>query len=119
MAQWLTNLLFKKIPLLILIVFSVPLFAQDSLTLDRPNNIVVLKGGDLPGLVGSAVEEVHLYRFSGGVWVPVPFQIDELLPERDVCETDIGHVAVPATAERQRRDDQRGSRKCSAADFCA
>lgn len=47
-------------------------------TLNRPQEPLVTNGYDYPSLVGSDIDELVLYRNNGGMWEPIPFQIDEV-----------------------------------------
>ena len=47
-------------------------------TLDRPADPVVLTGTRFPTFLGVPLNELVLYVYRGGMWSPVPFQIDEV-----------------------------------------
>lgn len=49
---------------------------RPSVTLQRPEDPVIVIGADLPGLSGVPVNELVVYSFDGE-WQPIPFQIDE------------------------------------------
>jgi len=52
---------------------------QSVYTLQRPYDVIVVKGSDVPGLVGKLIEDIRLYKYVTvfDAWEPVPFQIDE------------------------------------------
>lgn len=52
--------------------------ALTPVTLNRPEDPVVLTGAQLPGFMGAPLAELVGYIFEAGVWRPIPFQIDEL-----------------------------------------
>ena len=55
------------------------LFCQGINTLQRPYDVIVMKGSDIPDLVGRLIEDIRLYKYTAALsaWEPVPFQIDE------------------------------------------
>lgn len=46
--------------------------------LDRPEDPIVLKGAQLAAFSDAPLNELVAYAFHGGVWTPIPFQIDEV-----------------------------------------
>jgi hypothetical protein len=60
---------------------AMPAFAQVAKTLDRPWQPVVVDANSFPQLHATPVAHLHLFAYhsqqAGGVWEPIPFQIDE------------------------------------------
>lgn len=44
----------------------------------RPIDPVVIPGSEAPGLLGTPNDRIHLYRWNGAAFSPLPFQIDEI-----------------------------------------
>ncbi|HEV7733931.1 MAG TPA: hypothetical protein VGR62_17305 [Candidatus Binatia bacterium] len=56
-----------------------------ALLADRPGDPVVLRGSQLPGLLGEAPGAVVAFRWDGGDWLQIPVQVDE----RDLKRSDL------------------------------
>ena len=72
----------KKFLFFLLLVFLAVLaatsFASNTpTTLTRQHDPVVLTGNQLPDLLGTAINEIFVYTFTGGTPAQIPFQIDE------------------------------------------
>jgi|GEM_PF-1008744 len=74
-----TRKLITVIPLWGMLLILPNARAGDIYSLERPHSPVILRGEELPGLLGAPVEQIRVYRYRSGtgVWEPVPFQIDE------------------------------------------
>lgn len=52
--------------------------------LDRPIDVVTIRGSDLPGFLPVNIDRVHLFAWNGVAFEPIPFQVDEVVPEADL-----------------------------------
>ena len=86
-------------------IFIVPfLFAQAN-SIDRPYDVIQLKGSDLSAYVGQPIDEIHCYAYDAtlGDWQPVPFQIDEkdtsgsYFPQKDGLLDTLDEVLFQST----------------------
>ncbi|MCA9938680.1 MAG: hypothetical protein KC418_08560 [Anaerolineales bacterium] len=51
---------------------------QAATAFTRADEPIVVTGADLPQLTGSPIDELGLYALQSGIWVPIPFQVDEV-----------------------------------------
>jgi hypothetical protein len=56
-------------------------------TLERRYDMIVVTGDMLPALLGKEISHLRLYRHSGGLTAPVPYQIDERDPKGEFVYT--------------------------------
>lgn len=96
-------------------IFIVPLLFAQSNTIDRPYDLIQLKGSDLSAYVGQSISDIHCYAYNAALddWQPIPFQIDEkdtsgsyfpsidgaldTLDEVIFQATDLGDKALPGS----------------------
>ena len=51
----------------------------DSKTLDRNDDPVILKGDNLPKLIGKSLDQLFVYTYLNGQWQQIPWQFDEIV----------------------------------------
>lgn len=64
---------------------------------------VILKGADLPALVGSPIDKIRVYAKRNGSWRVIPFQIDEMSYKRG--KKKLQYVFPPASDSNPYFDD--------------
>ncbi len=55
-----------------------PATSPTARTIARKYDIVSLKGEELPGVLGSAIERIRVFRYAGGAFEAIPFQADKV-----------------------------------------
>ncbi len=73
-----TTLLFILLYLSLLSALLItPLGNVEAEGIDSRMEPVVLTGANIPDFIGTSVDEIWVYMYTGGSWVQIPFQIDE------------------------------------------
>ncbi len=71
--------------LVLLAVLALPVSAEETKSLDRTEDLVVLTGAELAKLKGVPSDLIRVYASKDGDLLPIPFQVDERTPELEYC----------------------------------
>ncbi|MBN1559752.1 hypothetical protein JW998_05850, partial [candidate division KSB1 bacterium] len=89
----------KSVSFVLLIMMGVVGVSTSALAaFDRSLEPVIVVGSQLPAFLGKSTDGVRVYAYSGGVWQPMPFQIDDFkAKEGELDEKEIdweGHETL-------------------------